>query len=366
MLNNSHKRIAIIGIVGLPANYGGFETLAANLVGNLNKKFDFTVYCSGLKYRNKLKVYNNARLVYVPLDANGVQSIIYDIWSIIHALIRQDALLVLGVSGAILFPLIKIFTRKKIIVNLDGIEWRRDKWKSYAKAFLKFSERCAVKYADEIIADNVVIQSYIQRTYHKKSHLIEYGACHVNGKNKEIKSFTLPSEFNFSKYAFTVCRIVPENNIHVILEAFEQESNFHLVIVGDWNNSQYGKQLRKKYGNFGHIHLLDPIYDQDILNSLRRKCTIYLHGHSAGGTNPSLIEAMYLQLPIIAYNVSFNRKTMEGKGLFFKDKDELVHNLKNLDDTKLKSIKDALKEVADRRYTWNIISDKYSTLLNAS
>ncbi len=365
MLNNSHKRIAIIGIVGLPANYGGFETLAANLVGNLNKKFDFTVYCSGLKYRNKIKVYNNARLVYVPLDANGFQSIIYDIWSIIHALIRQDALLVLGVSGAILFPLIKIFTRKKIIVNLDGIEWRRDKWKPYAKAFLKFSERCAVKYADEIIADNVVIQSYIQRTYHRQSHLIEYGACHVK-KTEETKSLMLPPEFNFSQYAFTVCRIVPENNIHVILEAFEEEKHFHLVIVGDWNNSQYGKRLREKYGKFSQIHLIDPIYDQNILNSLRRNCTIYLHGHSAGGTNPSLIEAMYLQLPIIAYNVSFNRKTMEGKGLFFKNKEELVYNLRNLDQAKLALIKNDLKEVADRRYTWNIISDKYSTLLNAS
>ncbi len=366
MLNNSHKRIAIIGIVGLPANYGGFETLAANLVGNLNEKFDFTVYCSGLKYRNKIKVYNNARLVYVPLDANGFQSIIYDIWSIIHALVRQDALLVLGVSGAILFPFIKMFSRKKIIVNLDGIEWRRDKWKSYAKNFLKFSERCAVKYADEIIADNVVIQSYIQRTYHRKSHLIEYGACHVNGKTQEIKTLILPSELNFSHYAFTVCRIVPENNIHLILAAFEEENSFELVIVGDWNNSQYGKKLRQKYQTFSHIHLVDPIYDQDILNSLRRNCTVYLHGHSAGGTNPSLIEAMFLQLPIIAYNVSFNRKTMEGQGLFFKNREELVQNLRNLDQMKLTRIKNALKEVADRRYTWNIISDKYSTLLNAS
>lgn len=366
MLHSSLKRIAIIGIVGLPANYGGFETLAANLVGNLNKKFDFTVYCSSLKYRNKIKVYNNARLVYVPLDANGFQSIIYDIWSIIHALVRQDALLVLGVSGAILFPLIKLFTRKKIIVNLDGIEWRRNKWKFYAKVFLKFSERCAVKYADEIIADNVVIQSYIRRTYRKKSHLIEYGACHVNGKAHDIKSFTLPAELNFSQYAFSVCRIVPENNIHIILEAFEEDDNFHLVIVGDWNNSYYGRELRKKYQKFSHIHFLDPIYDQNILNSLRRNCTIYLHGHSAGGTNPSLIEAMYLKLPIIAYNVSFNRRTMEGKGLFFKNKDELLNHLRNLDHLKLSIIRNDLKEVADRRYTWNLISDKYSTLLNAS
>lgn len=363
-MKNPLKRIAIIGIVGLPANYGGFETLAANLVGNLNEKFDFTVYCSGLKYRNKIKRYNNARLVYVPLDANGIQSIIYDIWSIVHALLRQDALLILGVSGAILFPIIKMFTKKKIIVNLDGIEWRRNKWRSYAKNFLKFSERCAVKYADEIIADNVVIQSYIKRTYHRNSHLIEYGACHV--KSKETQTFILPAEFNFSKYAFTVCRIVPENNIHIILEAFEEEKDFHLVIVGDWHNSQYGKKLRGKYGQVAHIHLLDPIYDQNILNSIRRNCTVYLHGHSAGGTNPSLIEAMYLQLPIIAFNVSFNRKTMEGKGLFFKDKNELIANFRNLDYTKLTLIKDDLKEVADRRYTWAIISDKYSTLLNAS
>lgn len=365
-MDNSLKRIAIIGIVGLPANYGGFETLAANLVSKLNEKFDFTVYCSGVKYRNKIKSYNKARLVYIPLDANGVQSIIYDIWSIIHALFRQDALLVLGVSGAILFPFIKFFSRKKIIVNLDGIEWRRAKWQSYAKSFLKFSERCAVKYADEIIADNKVIQSYIKRTYHRNSHLIEYGACHVNGKDREKKSYVLPTEFNFEQYAFSVCRIVPENNIHIILEAFERETKFNLVIVGDWRNSHYGKQLKEKYQKFGHIHLLDPIYDQDILNSLRRNCTIYLHGHSAGGTNPSLIEAMYLQLPIIAFNVSFNRNTMEDKGMFFKSKEDLISNFSNLDHAQLTLIRNDLKEVADRRYTWNIISDKYSSLLNAS
>src|SRR5690606_646516 len=104
----------------------------------------------------------------------------------------------------------------------------------------------------------------------------------------------------------------------------------------------------------------DPIYDPDILNTIRRNCTIYLHGHSAGGTNPSLIEAMFLKLPIIAFNVSFNRNTMEDKGLFFKCKEDLISNFSNLDHAQLTLIRNDLKEVADIRYTWNIISDKYS------
>ncbi len=173
------KKIAIIGTVGVPAIYGGFETLAEYLTKYLGKKYELTVYCSSKSYSNKIIEYNNARLVYLPLNANGVQSIPYDILSILKALRYADTLLILGVSGCISLPFVKLISRKKIVVNIDGLEWKREKWNKFAKWFLKFSEKLAVKYADAVITDNKVIQNYVLSEYGVKSTLIAYGADHA-------------------------------------------------------------------------------------------------------------------------------------------------------------------------------------------
>ncbi|MDE3251012.1 MAG: DUF1972 domain-containing protein, partial [Bacteroidota bacterium] len=124
------KRIAIIGTVGVPAKYGGFETLAEHLVRQMGEEFDITVYCTKKKYRaeERQKTYLGAKLVYLPMDANGIWSIIYDCISIFHALFSADVLLVLGVSGGFMLPFVRRFTTKKLIVSIDGIEWKRDKW----------------------------------------------------------------------------------------------------------------------------------------------------------------------------------------------------------------------------------------------
>ena len=125
--------------------------------------------------------------------------------------------------------------------------------------------------------------------------------------------------FLSENYAFKVCRIEPENNVHLILEAFYKYPLLNIVLVGNWNNSVYGKQLKLQFESFENIYLLEPIYDQNILNQLRSNCYLYIHGHSAGGTNPSLVEAMYLELPIIAYDINYNRETTSNKALYFKD-----------------------------------------------
>ena len=153
------KKVAIIGTVGLPAIYGGFETLAEYMTAELKDHYDFTVYASSKAYTQKLDEYNDVKLQYLPLNANGIQSIPYDVLSMLHALRHADILLVLGVSGCIFLPFIKLISRKRIIVNIDGLEWKRDKWGVFSKAFLKFSEAVAVKVADVVVADNKVIQN---------------------------------------------------------------------------------------------------------------------------------------------------------------------------------------------------------------
>lgn len=164
-------------------------------------------------------------------------------------------------------------------------------------------------------------------------------------------------------YAFSVCRIEPENNIHILLEAFAENAAMPLVTVGNWMNSEYGRDLLKKYRDKQNIFQLSPIYDQIRLNELRLGCTLYLHGHSCGGTNPSLVEAMYLGLPIVAFDVNFNRETTENKALYFRDAEELKNICGSIEAEASKKIGDAMKEIADRRYTWQRISECYAKLM---
>lgn len=358
------KKVAIIGTVGLPANYGGFETLASQIVKNLSNKYEFTVYCSSKKYKKheRLKNYLGAKLKFLPLNANGAQSIFYDTLSIIHALFYADVLLVLGVAGAWIFPLVRLFTDKKIIVSIDGIEWKREKWGILAKMYLWWAEKIAVKYSHIDISDNESIQDYTALRYDSLSRIIEYGGDHVENIESRNEDH---DEFEFLKYlyAIKVCRIEPENNVHLVLEAFAKMDKWFLVIIGNWSNSEYGRELREKYVGFKNIFLLDPIYDTRKLNLLRSNAFIYIHGHSAGGTNPSLVEAMSHGLPVLAFNVAYNRTTTEGKARYFYDADELVAILSKISMERLKESASIMKEIATRRYKWNLISEKYDNLI---
>lgn len=171
------KKIAIVGIVGLPACYGGFESFAEQLVLRLKERFEFTVYCQKSAYSERPEKIGNVRLKYLPLNANGIQSILYDMLAIMDSLRYCDTMLILGVGGCPLLGLLRFFgMKKKVVVNVDGIEWKRAKWSGFAKWYLRFSEKCAVKFADEVVGDNKVITDYITDTYGKPCHLIEYGA----------------------------------------------------------------------------------------------------------------------------------------------------------------------------------------------
>ena len=358
------KKLAIIGTVGVPANYGGFETLAEHLVEELNERLEISVYCSGKKYKKteQKSTHKGARLIYLPFDANGIQSVVYDCISVIHALFYADVLLILGVPSGFLLPFVRIFTNKKIVISIDGIEWKRNKWSKWLRWFLWASEWFAVKFSHADIADNEAIQDYTAMRYKTLSNIIEYGADHIKHVvPTPVDRIKYP--FLNGGYAFKVCRIEPENNIHVVLEAFEKLPSHKLVMVGNWNANEYGQNLKTKYATQANTILLDPIYNQHELDLLRGNCTIYIHGHSAGGTNPSLVEAMYLGLPVIAFNVNYNKATTENSALYFKNANDLVEIIQTHHVPEFISLGYKMLEIAKRRYTWKVIANKYLFLI---
>jgi len=359
-------RVAVIGVVGVPARYGGLETLAHNFVLELRDKYDITVYNSTRNYlpEERTDTWEGAKIKYIPVKPNGAQSVPYDILSMLHAITRNDVLLVLGVSGCIILPLLKLlFRKKKIVVNIDGLEWRRPKWGKFASAYLKLAEKIAVRYADRIIADNAGIQDYVEAVYKKESDMIAYGGDHA--KTAEIQPQDLAKyPFLNGKYGVKACRIEPENNIEMILEAFSRNNSISVVILGNWEDSAFGQNMRKKYGHHDHIYLLDFIRDARVLDMLRSNAYVYLHGHSAGGTNPSLVEAMNLGLCVVAYGGTvFNVNTTEKQALYFETADQLLEHLEKLTPELRAETGKKMKELAQIMYTWKAISRAYSHTL---
>lgn len=354
------KRVAIVGIQGVPAQYGGFETLVENLIEKKSDpEIEYTVYCSARDYSVKMTRYKGARLRYIPLfHANGVESMPYDIISMIRSAKGYDTVMILGVSGCLFLPLFKRMCHGKVIVHIDGREHTRAKWGKRARQFLKKSEEIAVKYADTIIADTEIIRDYVTESYGRDSALIAYGGDHVLRGVPEDRQREILDRYGLEskKYGVSIFRVEPENNCHIILEAYA-ENGQEFVFIGNWERSAYGRKLREKYQRYGNIHLIDSIYDSDTLYTIRKNARLSVHGHSAGGTNPSLVEAMFFGHPILAYDVEYNRATTRGSAYYFKDATELKTLLDRED-----LHGEELRRIAERVYRWSDIVKRYEEI----
>lgn len=358
------EKLSILGTVGVPGNYGGFETLAENLVRyHAEFKFDthLAVYCSRASYPEQPSKFLYADLCYISLNANGPQSIPYDILSLLSAVRRKsDVILLLGVSGALILPFIRLISTARIITNVDGIEWKRKKWQRVAKFILKWSEFSAVRWSHVVIADNAAIAEHVKTTYGKDCEVIPYGGDHaIRAAPTEDRDIKLPDNF-----ALALCRIEPENNVAMILEAFSRMPGRALVFVGNWHKSDYGKELHRAYGDCSNITLLDPVYDPGTLRWIRDRAVAYIHGHSAGGTNPSLVEMMHFSIPVFAHGCAFNRFTTEDCACYFKTTEQLIEIVEELDDPRARIIGAVMSDIAQRRYTWSAVGRAYFRLFD--
>lgn len=350
------KKVFVVGVVGIPACYGGFETLVENLVEKSASDVTYTVFCSEHDYDVQLSEHKGAKLLYLPFKANGMQSILYDTYALIKSLFyRPDVVLILGVSGCVFLPIFKLFSRSKVIVNIDGLEWRRAKWGRFARAFLKLSEKLAVAFSDTVISDNQAIYDHVLSCYKRHSEVIAYGGDHA--MVRAVSGF-------HDSYALALCRIEPENNVELILKAFA-DLDIPLKFIGNWHNSEFGRRLKIEYSNVANIELIEPVYDPEELFAYRDQCRFYVHGHSAGGTNPSLVEMMFFAKPIFAFNCNFNRYSTDGKAMYFDSPDSLktiILSWEKAGDAAAEEIGRAMNDIAVQRYTWAKVTQSYQKL----
>lgn len=352
----------IIGIVGVPGRYGGFETLADYL---LNSKriisYGAVIYCEKDVVKAQGGEYKGAKLEPLIWKANGWQSVLYDLSGLLKASRKGGTILILGTSATFIIPFLRIlFPKCRYIVNMAGLEWSRSKWGPFARWFLKFNEAVAAKFAHSFITDNQGLTDYILSEYGRSSVLIPYGGdqfIKTNFDKNVYTEFDLPEQFDFA-----MARAQIDNNMDIILDAYTLVSS-NLVFVSNWNSTDYGKKMLIKYGNFKNIKMIGPIYDVEKIKSLYLRSRFYIHGHSAGGTNPVLVESMWAGLPILSYDISFNRHTTQNMSFYFKTAEELKNLLTNItEDAKAECARN-LFEVANNIYRWEDILTAYEAII---
>lgn len=319
----SDMRVAFIGSAGIPNRYGGFESFLEHCGPYFAAATASTVVtCDASLYHDDLSAdFRGVRREFLKTRANGATSILHDLLAFFRVYRDSTHIMVLGVSGGPWFPLFKLMCRlngKRLGVNIDGVEWRRTKFSRNKQRILRLFDHLAQRFSDVVVYDNAGLAFYVLPSARDRAVEIGYSGDHV------LRLPDIPRE---TGTALTVCRIEPENNLDMLIEGALHSDLVRYTIVGNWNNSDYGRSLRERYRGESRLALLDPIYDPHRLAELRESCAIYLHGHSVGGTNPSLVEMLFYDCHIICFDVIFNHVTAEAGASYFSDIESLTQSI---------------------------------------
>ena len=355
-------KIVILGTRGIPNNHGGFEQFAEYLSEFLvNKGHDVSVY-SPHNHPHQHKDWKGVKIIhqYDPEDLLGpFGQFIYDLNCILN--IRKsnfDIVLQLGYTSSSIWG--KLLPKKPVIVtNMDGLEWKRSKYNKPVQAFLKFAEKLAINTSDFLISDSIGIQVYLKDKYDKLSEHIAYGAnIFLNPEEDVIKHYNISPY----KYNLLIARLEPENNIETILDGVVLNNNGTPFLVIGKHNTKYGKYLVNKFNSNDNIIFLGAIYNQNYLNNLRYYSNLYFHGHSVGGTNPSLLEAMASNALIVANENIFNKSILNNDAFYFNNPSEVSQHLNKTKKEYLGIVKNNIIKVVDQ-YTLSIINSQYEIFL---
>jgi glycosyltransferase involved in cell wall biosynthesis len=353
--------LALVGTRGVPARYGGFETaveeIGQRLVASGHR---VTVYCRG---SGASDTYLGMELVHLPaVRRKALETLSHTAASALHAVTHPpDVAFVFNAGNA---PFVPVLQRRGIPValHLDGLEWKRDKWRGAGARYYRWAESFGVRYADALIADARGIADYLREQYDTGSTFIPYGAPSVQADPGRVAEVGLvPGE-----YHLVVARLEPENNVHVIAEGHHRsEARLPLAIVGAAPyGDTYVSRLQALTDSSEKIKMLGSVWDQQLLDALYAGCTTYWHGHSVGGTNPSLLRAIGAGAPVAAFDVVFNREVTNGHALFFDDAADVASLAAAVEDDGQALHARAQQALAHVRtaYQWDEVAARYEDL----
>lgn len=363
-------KIAFVSTRGIPNNYGGFEQFAEYIsVGLAERGHEVTVYSphyhpfQGNEYKGvKIKHIYSPEL----WMGGSVGSFFYDYACLKDALKKEDFDIIYEAGYTSIIPAYIRFNVKNIrrpifTTNMDGLEYKRTKFNKWVQKFVFWEERMAVKHSHYLIADNMGIKDYYKEKYGKESKFLAYGAnIYDNYSENYLKEYDLKA----GEYLLLVARLEPENNIDMAIEGYirsQQYGKIPLLVVGK-TNTPYGKQLVKTYGKHEYVKFMGGIYDFDKLNSIRYYSYAYFHGHSVGGTNPSLLEAMASDCFILSHDNIFNRSVLGENAVYYSNTEQVTEILNNLDATVAQYKKQYTErnlEVIRNEYSWEKLVDEH-------
>lgn len=319
--------------------------------------------------------YKGVKLFYFPLKPfrRVFYETIYDIYSLVRASLTCDCVIMLGYGAGFFFFIPKLF-RKKIAVNVDGREWTREKYNSFEKTALHVNELFALRYADATIADARAIQAYLKASRAREATFIPYGVdvpARVQWNPSRLGA--LPDDLDHletGEYFLIVARLERDNNVSTMVEGFlTARTDKKLVIVGNFLDSSYRDGIHTliaEHRGQDRVTFSGGIYEKDLLTMLRQHCFAYLHGHSAGGTNPSLLEAMIARNLIIAHDNPYNREVCDGFALFFNDSASLRTLIESVlgQPEAYDTLRDGAFDRAKNEYAWDRVFRDYEALLD--
>ena len=356
----------MIGDRGIPARYSGFSTLVENLAVRLVREHDMdvTVYCRRHYFNERPRDYRGVRCVYLPAPAlKSFESIVHSGLSFLHATLQSfDVAFVVDPGNApYSFPL--QLARVPAVFHTDGLGWKRSKWSPMQQRYYKWAERVCARRATWLITDSRAMQAYYLSEYGAPSTFIPYsGASDVAGSDKALRrSGARPGD-----YYLVVARLEPENNVQFIVREFKRSSSSRPLIVvgGAQYESDYAKRLLAEADD--RVIFLGPTYDTAELNHLYANCYAYVHGHSVGGTNPSLLRAMEAGAACVPIDVVFHREVLGEEGVFFPDEDGALAALIDRLDVEKNAVQrmgDAARERARSLYRWDAVAAAYAEVI---
>ncbi|MBM9913265.1 MULTISPECIES: DUF1972 domain-containing protein [Stenotrophomonas] len=360
------KTVRILGIRGVPATHGGFETFAEHLSRYLvDRGWRVVVYCqkegAGQSYDSS---WEGVELVNIPVFGDGALATVkFDLHSTIHASkFKNDICLILGYNTASFAAILRA-RGVRTVMNMDGIEWSRAKWGIAAKSWLWLNERAGCHICDALVADHPEIARHLQtRVSAKKITTIAYGGKDVMHADRSLlDSFDVVP----GRFATVIARPEPENSLLEIVQAYSRtRRGMPLVVLGKYDDGiAYHRSVIAAASP--EVRFVGAVYDKSIVQALRYFCAFYMHGHQVGGTNPSLVEAMGAGNAIIAHDNRFNRWVAGSGALYFSSVEELSDRIAAVLDGA--SERDRLSRESKARFsdefTWDFILAKYETLL---